>query len=94
MKVSNAKNIPPVRFGVNIGLVGTHVGLVETRVGSARVFRYHHVGIGKAKWSFWESPTRIGSHSGGLLALGCMVTNGHKLYFPHRHQCLRNFTAL
>ena len=42
-----------IDVGARVGIVRGRVGSAMIHVGSARLFRYHHVGIGKAKCSHW-----------------------------------------
>ena len=48
-KVPNANYIPPVCVVVQIGSLGGPVGSPRLCIGSLRVFRYQHVGIGKGR---------------------------------------------
>ena len=49
-----------------VGSLGRCVGLPGVRVGSARVFRYQHVGIPNAKCSCSESSRTLGPNAKGL----------------------------
>ena len=51
--VPNANYIPQAHVGAGIGYMIVRVGFVMVRVGSKRIFRYQHVGIGNVKCSHW-----------------------------------------
>ena len=64
-----ANYIPSAHVGARFGYLMHCVGAAKLRVGSARLFGYQHVGIGKAcigSHTQQEPPMRTHLHSGGI----------------------------
>ena len=54
---------------------------VEVHVGSARLFRYQHVGIGNAKWLRW-GPRPLGDPNANGFAFWCNISFDIKCIVP------------
>ena len=61
---------PPIHVGRCIGSVGSRLGSMGLCIGSRKLFKYQHIGIGNAKLSRWGCrPIRDLSVSGFALQL-------------------------